>query len=385
MIQYGQQSINQADLDAVSDVLKSKFLTQGPMVPRFEADVSMYCGAEYAVAVNSATSALHLAYLALGLKRGDIVWTSPVTFAATANAALFCGAKVDFVDIDCHTYNISIEALSQKLAKAEIEGKLPKLVVPVHLSGQPADMESVYKLSQKYGFKIVEDASHGIGASYKYDRIGKCRFSDITVFSFHPVKIITTCEGGVATTNDPLVADKMRLLRSHGITRDHNKMINVPDGDWYYEQIDLGFNYRMSDLHAALGVSQLARVDEFVERRHELANRYRKLLSDIPLKLPFQLEETYSSYHLFIIQITENEGHIGKKLVFDYLRTNEIGVNLHYIPVYKHPYYRKLGFPEKYCQNAETYYARSITLPIHPMLSDDKQAYICQTLQRVIT
>jgi UDP-4-amino-4,6-dideoxy-N-acetyl-beta-L-altrosamine transaminase len=303
MIPYGRQEIIQADIDAVVDVLRSDFLTQGPVVPDFEKSVADYCGAKHAVAVNSATSALHIACLALGVGKGDVVWTTPITFVASANCALYCGASIDFVDIDPRTYNLSVEPLTEKLAQAEKTGNLPKVVIPVHLCGQSCDMAGIYALSQKYGFKIIEDASHAIGGLYREEPIGNCRYSDIAVFSFHPVKIITTAEGGMALTNNEVVANKMALLRSHGITRDPAQMTHASDGDWYYQQIELGFNYRMTELQAALGVSQMARLDNYVTRRHQLARRYEELLTELPVTTPWQHAEGYSAMHLYVIRL----------------------------------------------------------------------------------
>jgi UDP-4-amino-4,6-dideoxy-N-acetyl-beta-L-altrosamine transaminase len=384
VIPYGRQDINQSDIDAVVSVLKSDFLTQGPVVPAFEKSIVDYCGAEHAVAVNSATSALHIACLALGVGNGDIVWTTPITFVASANCALYCGATVDFVDIDPRTFNISSENLAEKLAIAKKIGKLPKVLIPVHLCGQSCDMESIYNLSQKYGFKIIEDASHAIGGKYKGEPIGNCRYSDITVFSFHPVKIITTGEGGMAMTNDVQFAKRMQLLRSHGITRDSNDMTHEPDGPWYYQQIDLGFNYRMTDLQAALGLSQMRRLDEFVTQRHAIAKRYNQLLADLPVNTPWQHEDSYSGLHLYVIRLKLAE--IGKthRQVFEVLRRLGIAVNLHYIPVYHHPYYENLGFKTEYCLEAEKYYAEAISLPIYPGLTEAQQNLVVTALHEVI-
>lgn len=369
MIPYGRQEVTQADIDAVVDVLRSDFLTQGPVVPQFEAKVAGYCGAAHAVAVNSGTSALHLACLALGLGRGDWLWTSPITFVASANCGLYCGAKVDFVDIDPRTYNICPQALERKLLEAEKLRRLPKIVVPVHLCGQPCEMEAISALARKYGFKIIEDASHALGARYKNEPIGNCRYSDITVFSFHPVKIITTGEGGMALTNDAMLAEKMALLRSHGITREPKRMTRDPDGPWYYQQIDLGFNYRMTELQAALGFSQMDRLDSYVTRRHALAQRYDEQLADLPLTTPWQHPDGYSAWHLYVIRL--QLGKIGKshRVAFEALRGHGIGVNLHYIPVYTQPYYRRLGFVEGSFPQAETYYKEAISLPMFAALS----------------
>ncbi|MCF8185741.1 MAG: UDP-4-amino-4,6-dideoxy-N-acetyl-beta-L-altrosamine transaminase [Sulfuritalea sp.] len=381
VIPYGRQEINQADIDAVIDILKSEFLTQGPAVPAFEKSVVDYCGAQHAVAVNSATSALHIACLALGVGKGDIVWTTPITFVASANCALYCGATIDFVDIDSQTYNMSVKCLEEKLALAEKIDKLPKVVIPVHLCGQPCDMASIYALSQKYGFQIIEDASHAIGGKYKGEPIGNCRYSDITVFSFHPVKIITTAEGGMAMTNDAQLAKRMQLLRSHGITRDENDMTHTPDGPWYYQQIDLGYNYRMTDLQAALGLSQMQRLDEFVTKRHVIAKRYDQLLADLPVYTPWQHEDSYSGLHLYVIRLKLTE--IGKthRQVFEALREFDIGVNLHYIPVYHQPYYQSLGLKTYYCLEAEQYYAEAISLPMYPNLTEMQQDAVIAALK----
>jgi len=384
MIPYGRQDITAEDVDAVVDVLKSDFLTQGPVVPQFEEAVRLHVGADYAVAVNSATSALHVACLALGLGPGDWLWTSPITFVASANCGLYCGAKVDFVDIDPRTYNLSPSALEDKLLAAEKEGKLPKVLVAVHLCGQSCEMESIHTLCQKYNVKIIEDASHAIGGMYKGEFIGNCRYSDITVFSFHPVKIITTGEGGMALTNDDYLAEKMSLYRSHGITRDEKLMTHAPDGPWYYQQVVLGFNYRMTDIQAALGLSQMSRLNEFVCKRHELANRYNKKLSQIPVITPFQGVDNYSSYHLYVIrlQLTKiSKSHIK---IFNLLRENDIGVNLHYIPVYKQPYYEAMGFSDNDFPEARSYYSEAISLPIYPELSYGQQDKVIEVLSLAV-
>ncbi len=373
MIPYGRQEITQQDIDAVVDVLKSDFLTQGPMVPEFERTVAEHVGAARAVAVNSATSALHIACLALGLGKGDWLWTSPVTFVASANCGLYCGAQVDFVDIDPQTYNLCPRALEAKLEQAQVDGTLPKVVVAVHLSGQPCDMEAIFKLSLRFGFRIIEDASHAIGGKYKGEFIGNGRFSDVTVFSFHPVKIVTTAEGGMAVTNDPELAEKMNLLRSHGITRDPNLMTHEPDGPWYYQQVELGLNYRMTELQAALGVSQMERLDSFVARRHELARRYDRLFADLPLSTPLQHPDSYSGFHLYVIRL--HLGAIGRshREVFESLREQGIGVNLHYIPVHTQPYYKAMGFVAGDYPEAMAYYGEAISLPMFQGMTDDQQ------------
>ncbi|NER62281.1 UDP-4-amino-4,6-dideoxy-N-acetyl-beta-L-altrosamine transaminase [Pseudomonas sp. MAFF212428] len=384
MIPYGRQDITQADVDAVIAVLKSDFLTQGPMVPRFEQSVAEHVGAGHALAVNSATSALHIACLALGLGPGDWLWTTPVTFVASANCGLYCGAQVDFVDIDPRTYNVSVEALAAKLALAEREGTLPKVVVAVHLCGQPCDMQAIAELAQRYGFKVIEDASHAIGGKYQGEFIGNCRYSDITVFSFHPVKIITTAEGGMALTNDAELAEKMALLRSHGITRDPAKMTHEADGPWYYQQIDLGFNYRMTELQAALGVSQMERLDQYVARRHQLARRYDQLLADLPVITPWQHPDSYSGLHLYVIRLELEALNISHREVFESLRGQGIGVNLHYIPVHSQPYYQRLGFRVGDFPEAERYYAQAISLPMFQTMSEQQQDVVVAALNKIL-
>lgn len=382
MIPYGRQDITQADIDAVVEVLKSDFLTQGPMVPRFEQAVADYVGAAYAVAVNSATSALHLACRALGLGPGDVLWTSPITFVASANCARYCGAEVDFVDIDPRTYNLCPQALERKLIEAERIGRLPKVVVPVHLCGQPCDMAAIHALAQRYGFRVIEDASHAIGARYRGEPVGNCRYSDITVFSFHPVKIITTAEGGMALTNDAALAEKMALLRSHGITREPEKMTHAPDGPWYYQQIELGFNYRMTELQAALGLSQLERLDAYVAQRTKLAQQYDELLAGLPVVTPWQHPDGASAWHLYVIRLQLGSQLLSHRKVFEALREQGVGVNLHYIPVHLQPYYRVLGFRPGDFPEAESYYAAVISLPLYPGLSDENQTFIVESLNR---
>jgi UDP-4-amino-4,6-dideoxy-N-acetyl-beta-L-altrosamine transaminase len=384
MIPYGRQDITQADIDAVVAVLRSDYLTQGPVVPQFEQTVKEYCGARHAIAVNSATSALHIACLALGLGPGDWLWTSPITFVASANCGLYCGARVDFVDIDPRTYNLCPEALARKLEEAERAGRLPKVVVPVHLCGQPCDMEAIYALSRRYGFRIIEDASHAIGGKYKGEPIGNGRFSDITVFSFHPVKIITTAEGGMAVTNDAGLAERMSLLRSHGITRDPAQMTHIPDGPWYYQQIDLGFNYRMTELQAALGVSQMNRLDEYVTRRHHIAQRYDQLLADLPLRTPWQHPDSYSGLHLYVVRLQLDRLATSHRQVFEALREEGVGVNLHYIPVHLQPYYKRLGFAVGQFPEAERYYAEAISLPMYPTLTEAQHGEVAVALSKVL-
>jgi len=369
MIPYGRQNINEEDIESVVNVLKSDFLTQGPITPKFENHIAKYCGVTHALAVVNATAALHISCLALEVGPGDIVWTSPISFVASANCAIYCGATIDFVDIDSRTYNMSVEFLEEKLIEAKKIGKLPKVVIPVHLAGQSCDMEKIKTLSNEYGFKIIEDASHAIGGSYKNEKIGNCKYSDITVFSFHPVKIITTCEGGVCTTNDQNIYNKLYKLRSHGIVRNQNELEFKSDGLWYYEQVELGYNFRLNDLQAALGINQLKRIDKFVEERNNLANRYNELLRDKKdLIIPYQDQKTLSSFHLYVIRVKQNEGQ-DRKTLFEKFRNSGIFVNVHYIPIYRHPYYKKM-FNEDDFPNAEKYYSEAISLPIFPGLSN---------------
>jgi UDP-4-amino-4,6-dideoxy-N-acetyl-beta-L-altrosamine transaminase len=384
MIPYGQQDISAEDIEAVVDVLRSPHLTQGPAVPDFEKCVADHCGALHSVAVNSATSALHIACLALDVGPGDTVWTSPVTFVASANCALYCGARIDFVDIDPRTYNMSPERLAERLARAEADGGLPKVVIPVHLCGQPCDMAAIHALSQQYGFRIIEDASHAIGGEYRGESIGNCRFSDITVFSFHPVKIITTAEGGMAMTNNTRLARRMQMLRSHGITREEAEMTRPSDGPWYYQQIDLGFNYRMTDIQAALGKSQMRRLGEFVANRHQLANRYNQMLADLPVVTPWQHGEGYSAFHLYVVQFKLSELDKSRRQVFESVRAAGIGVNLHYIPVHLQPYYEKQGFKLGDFPESERYYQNSISLPLFPSLSDVQQGEVVDALREAL-
>jgi UDP-4-amino-4,6-dideoxy-N-acetyl-beta-L-altrosamine transaminase len=383
-IPYGRQDITQADIDAVVAVLQSDFLTQGPVVPQFEQAVADHCGASHALAVNSATSALHIACLALGLGPGDWLWTSPITFVASANCGLYCGAQIDFVDIDAGTYNLCPQALERKLIVAEREGCLPKVVVPVHLCGQPCDMQAIHALAQRYGFKVIEDASHAVGGKYQGEPIGNCRYSDITVFSFHPVKIITTAEGGMALTNSAELASKMALFRSHGITRDPAQMTHESDGPWYYQQIVLGFNYRMTELQAALGVSQMARLETYVARRHELANRYDELLASLPVTTPWQHPDGYSGLHLYVIRLQLDKISRNHLQVFAALRGLGIGVNLHYIPVHTQPYYQPMGFQPEDFPQAQGYYREAISLPMFQTLTDTQQEQVVAALAKAL-
>jgi len=384
MIPYGRQDIDQADIDSVVDVLQSDFLTQGPQVPLFEKKVSDYCGSEFGVAVNSATSALHISCLALGLGRGDWLWTSPNSFVASANCGLYCGAKIDFVDIDSQTYNLSAEELEKKLIQAKQDGNLPKIVIPVHFAGQSCDMQKIHALSKEYGFKIIEDASHAIGGKYLGQPIGGCQYSDITVFSFHPVKIVTTAEGGLATTNNKALLERMQLFRSHGVTRNSELMGKLSEGGWHYQQVDLGFNYRMTELQAALGVSQMQRLDEFVTQRHILQERYDSLLSSLPIIKPHQNQDSYSALHLYPIQIDLDSVDKGREKIFDELRQNGIGVNVHYIPIHTQPYYSQLGFRVGDFPNSESYYNRVISIPLFHTMTIDRQDEVVRTLIRVL-
>jgi UDP-4-amino-4,6-dideoxy-N-acetyl-beta-L-altrosamine transaminase len=384
MIPYGRQDITQADIDAVVGVLQSDFLTQGPMVPRFEQQVAQHVGATHALAVNSATSALHIACLALGLGPGDRLWTSPVTFVASANCGLYCGAQVDFVDIDPRTYNLCPQALSRKLEQAEQEGTLPKVVVAVHLCGQPCDMQAIHALAKRYGFKVIEDASHAIGGKYQGEFIGNGKYSDITVFSFHPVKIITTAEGGMVLTNDADLANRMALLRSHGITRDPDQMTHESDGPWYYQQIDLGFNYRMTELQAALGVSQMERLDQYIARRHQLAERYDDLLASLPVTTPWQHADSYSGLHLYVIRLQLEKIAKTHREVFESLREQGIGVNLHYIPVHTQPYYADMGFKPEDFPGAQNYYREAISIPMFQTMSNEQQDQVVAALVRAL-
>ena len=383
MIPYGRQDISQADIDAVVDVLTSDFLTQGPLVERFEAAVAAYCGTPFALAANSATSALHIACCALDLGPGDRLWTSPTTFVASANCARYCGADVDFVDIDPRTYNMSAERLAEKLAKAEKTGTLPKVVVPVHLCGQPCDMPAIKALADRYGFKIIEDASHAVGARYRtgagqeFQPVGDGRFSDITVFSFHPVKIVTTGEGGMALTRNPALAERLQRFRSHGITSNPAQMTPMPEDEiWNYQQILLGYNYRLTDIQAALGISQMARIDDFIRRRHDIAARYDREFASLPLTTPYQSPDIYSSYHLYPIRVSKEQGGRTQREMYDHLQRSGINVNLHYIPVYRQPYFQKMGFERGYCPEAEAYFTQALSIPMYPTLTDDEQGFV---------
>jgi UDP-4-amino-4,6-dideoxy-N-acetyl-beta-L-altrosamine transaminase len=384
MIPYGRQSISSADIDAVVEVLQSAWLTQGPAVQRFEQSVANYCGASSAVAVNSATSALHIACLAAGLGPGDTLWTSPNTFVASANCGRYCGADVDFVDIDPATRNMSAERLGEKLERAAREGKLPKVVVPVHFAGQPCDMEAVANLASRYGFTVIEDASHAIGGRYRGEPVGNCRYSDMTVFSFHPVKIITSAEGGMVLTNSDKLAARLSRLRSHGITSDPALMSEPSHGPWYYQQIELGFNYRMTDLQAALGASQMAMLDQFVARRHQLAKRYDQALAHLPLSLPWQHPDAFSAYHLYTVRLQQGDGLPGRKEVLEQMRERGIMAHVHYIPVHTQPYYRALGFNPGDFPEAESYYREALTLPLYQGMLEEDQDFVISTLEEIL-
>ena len=384
MIRYGQQDITQEDIDAVVAVLKSVNLTQGPAITQFEQSVSGHTGAKHALAVSNATAALHIACLALDLGPGDWLWTTPNTFVASANCALYCGAQVDFVDIDPRTYNLCPKKLEEKLIQAQKSNKLPKVVVPVHFAGQPCDMAAIHALGQKFGFKIIEDASHAIGGQYKGQPIGNGRYSDITVFSFHPVKIITTGEGGMALTNSDELATRLGLLRSHGITRDPSMMNEPMHGPWYYQQVALGFNYRMTDIQAALGASQMTRLAGYVQRRHEIAQRYNELMSDLPLTLPWQQPDSFSAYHLYVVRLQLDSIVSSHRQVFEALRAKGIVANLHYIPVHTQPYYQSMGFKPGDYPEAEQYYREAISIPMHVNLSDAEQQVVVTSFREAM-
>jgi UDP-4-amino-4,6-dideoxy-N-acetyl-beta-L-altrosamine transaminase len=383
MIPYGRQEVTNSDIEEVEKVLRSNFLTQGPTVPKFEQAVANYCGVSHAIAVNSATSALHIACLALDLRPGDWIWTSPNTFVASANCGRYCGANIDFVDIDPKTYNMSIDALSVKLILAEKLEKIPKIVIPVHFAGQPCDMPAIHNLSKRYGFKIIEDASHAIGASYNQIKVGSCSHSNITVFSFHPVKIITTAEGGMALTNDRSIAEKLLRLRTHGITNDKAKMKQQPEDEiWNYQQIDLGYNYRMNDIQAALGLNQIKRLDRYIKQRHKIAKYYDTEFKNSSFTIPWQAPNVYSSYHLYPILVKKNIDKKSQKQIYDKLRKNNIEANLHYIPVYRHPYYENLGFKKNDFPVAEKFYHEAISIPMYSSLKDKDQKYIIEILKK---
>ena len=384
MIPYGRQHITQADIDAVTEVLQSDFLTQGPAVPAFEQRLSELTTAEYAIAVNSATSALHIACLALGIGPGSRVWTSTISFVASANCARYCGADVDFVDVEPDSGNMAVDKLRQKLELARSNDTLPQVVIPVHLAGASCDMQQIHYLANEFGFSIIEDASHAVGAGYQDEPVGNCRYSDITVFSFHPVKIITTAEGGMATTNDNELATKLGLFRSHGITRDPALMTQEMDGPWYYQQVALGYNYRMTDIQAALGVSQMTRLNQYVAKRHEIAARYNELLRDLPVTLPWQHPDSYSAYHLYVIRLQLDKMQATHLQVFETLRANNIMVNLHYIPVHRQPYYQQMGFKQGGYPDAEQYYREAISIPMHVNLTEEELQFVATSLREAV-
>ena len=384
MIPYGRQDITENDIEAVIEVLRSDFLTQGPTIKKFEDKVSEYCGSSHAFALNSATSALHVACLALDIGPGDLVWTSPITFVASSNCALYCGAKIDFVDIDPLTYNICCDQLRVKLCLAKLNGTLPKAVIPVHLTGQSCDMESIRQLSEEYGFSVIEDASHAVGGRYKDDAIGSCKYSDICVFSFHPVKIITTGEGGMALTNNSQLAQKIGQLRSHGITRDPEQLSNKDPEPWWYEQIDLGLNYRMTDIQAALGLSQMSRLDQYVAIRNQLAQRYDELLAKLPVIVPAQAKDCYSSRHLYVVRLKLDEIDKSRRQVFESLREQGVGVQIHYIPVPSQPYYKNLGFSDEDYPHGLSYYQEAISLPLFPTMTTEQQDKIVSVLSEIL-
>lgn len=383
MIPYARQSIDDADITAVIDVLRSDFLTQGPVAPRFEQTVADYCGAKHAVAVSNATSALHIAVRALGLKKGGLLWTSPISFVASANCGLYCEAEVDFVDIDPQTFNLSPGALREKLQRARDRGRIPDVLVAVDFSGQPCELDAIAALRDEYGFKIVEDASHAIGATYRGGRTGNCTYADVTVFSFHPVKIITTAEGGMALTNDSAVAGRMRLLRGHGITRDRSMMEQADRAPWEYEQIDLGFNYRLTEVQAALGIAQMGRIDAFIARRRAIAERYDKELAELPVVIPHQHPQTRSAYHLYVVQVADGAKRTRRE-VYDALVSRGIAPNVHYMPIYTQPYYQALGFDAGYCPNAEAYYRRALSLPMYVDLDMQGQTRVIDALREAL-
>lgn len=381
MIYYGKQSINEDDIQEVVEVLRSDFLTQGPVIERFEKCVAEYCGAKYAVAVSNGTAALHVACLAAGLGKGDVLWTSPITFVASANCARYCGADVDFVDIDINTYNMSVEALEEKLHKAK---RKPKIVVPVHLAGQSCDMRRIRELGVEYGFMVMEDACHAMGADYLGKKVGCCEFSDMTVFSFHPVKIVTTGEGGMVLTNNKDLYEKLCLYRNHGITRNETFMTHKADGPWYYQQLELGFNYRMTDIQAALGYSQMKRLDEFVHRRRYLAEIYNNLLEDLPITLPEVIADSEPSWHIYSVRVQLNQVKFTKKKIFEEMRKRGVVLNLHYIPVHTQPYYEKLGHRKNECPEAMRYYEEALTLPLYYSLTDEQQDEVVENLKEVL-
>jgi UDP-4-amino-4,6-dideoxy-N-acetyl-beta-L-altrosamine transaminase len=383
MIPYARQEILQQDIDQVLEVLQSDFLTQGPQVPAFESVVANYCEVNHALAVNSATSALHIACLALGVGAGDEVWTSAITFVASANCARYCGADVDFVDIDCRTFNLCPDALREKLEhRSRSGGRMPKVVIPVHMCGQSCDMQAIKALSERYGFAIIEDASHAIGGRYQNARVGSCHYSDMTVFSFHPVKIVTSAEGGMVTTNNSNLADRLALFRGHGITRDQSRFVDAPEL-CHYQQLELGYNYRLTDIQAALGRSQMSRIDSLISRRHALANRYDRALANLPVQCPNRQPDTFSSFHLYVI-LLDDTVRGGRLQIYESMLEQGIGVNIHYMPVHLQPYYRQRGFSIGDFPVAEDYHTRTITLPLYPAMSANDQRRVIDALVRSI-
>ncbi len=381
-IPYSCQDISEEDIDAVVAVLRSPFLTQGPMVPEFEERFSSMHRARHGIAVTNATAALHVACLALGAGPGMTVWTSPNSFVASANCARYCGAKIDFVDIDPVTRNMSVSHLTEKLEKAEKNGNLPGIVIPVDFSGFPCDMQEIRALADQYGFKILSDSSHAVGASYLGEPVG--RMADISVFSFHPVKIITTGEGGICLTDNEMLAEKMRLIRSHGITRDPSAMSGELDGPWCYEQVTLGFNYRLTDIQAALGTSQIAGHDRRAATRSALATRYDRRLAGLPLKLPARSGDRASAHHLYVIEVDTVRGESKRLEVFESLRSENIGVNVHYIPIHLQPDYRRLGFAAGDFPASERYYKRALSIPLFATMSEDQQDRVIEALTRAL-
>ena len=382
MIPYGRQDIDRSDIAAVVRVLESDWLTQGPDVEEFEAALAGLCGAAHVVAANSATSALHLACMALDLGPGGLLWTTPITFVASANCGRYCGADVDFVDIDPDTYNLSVDALAQKLEEADRAGRLPDVVVPVHFAGQSCDMEGIGALAERYGFRVLEDASHAVGGSYRGEPVGACTYSDAAVFSFHPVKIVTTGEGGAVATQDAGIAERVARLRTHGITRDP-ALLERPAGGWYYEQIELGWNYRMTCIQAALGTSQLRRLAAFLARREQLVARYDRALGRLPVTTPRVRDDVRSAWHLYVVRIRPDAG-VDRATVFARMREAGIGVNVHYIPVHLQPYYRALGFRAGDFPQAERYYEEALTLPLYPGLTDAEQDSVVHALEAAL-
>ena len=380
MIPYGKHLVDEQDIDAVVDVLRNQFLTQGAIVPQFEQALCDYTGCQYATAVNSATSGLHVACLAVGVGQGDIVWTVPNSFVASANCALYCGADIDFVDIDVATRNIDVNALTNKLVNASKSNSLPKVLIVVHFSGLSCDMHVIHALTQKYGIALVEDAAHALGGSYKHTKVGSCQYSDMAVLSFHPVKSITSAEGGAVLTNSKVYDDRIKLFGKHGVTRDVKQMETESHGPWYYQQIELGYNYRLSDLHAALGLSQLRKLDAFILRRTELALNYQEMLTDLPLKLPVLRDYSKSAWHLYMVELTQHD----RKSVFEQLHAKGVGVNVHYIPIHLHPFYQKMGFKQGDFPGAEFFYNNALTLPLFPSLSDQQQNTVIEVLHEIL-